>query len=160
MSRETKDEGCIFQYMVEASSSSRGLLKICRFLEWEEDDEDGDDGHGYLNFKVYKLDGKRKISSLLFLILLILGTWRTCHKDLVKSNDFFVMAVISFAQIPAFRIYLGIRIVAIHHELGVPVEDIIHYKFFSVTKFGAFITRDLSDVKAPNWNKGNANEWP
>lgn len=90
-------------------------------------------------------------SSLVFLILLILGTWRTCHKDLVKSNHFVVIAVISFAQIPAFCIYLEIRIVAIHHELGVPVEDIIYYKFFSVTKFGALITRDLSDSKAPNW---------
>lgn len=70
----------------------------------------------------------------------------------MKCNDFFVMAVISFARIPAFCIYLGIRIVAIPHELGVPVEDIIYYKFFSVTKFGAFISRHLSDVKAPNWN--------
>ena len=69
-------------------------------------------------------------SSLLFLIVLILGTRSTCHKDLVKSNDFFVMAVISFAQIPAFCIYLEIRIVAIQYELGVPVEDIIYYKFF------------------------------
>ena len=51
MSQATKDEGCIFQYMVEASSSSRGLLKICRFLEWEEDDEDGDDGHGYIKLQ-------------------------------------------------------------------------------------------------------------
>lgn len=69
----------------------------------------------------------------------------------MKSNHFVVIAVISFAQIPAFCIYLEIRIVAIHHELGVPVEDIIYYKFFSVTKFGALITRDLSDSKAPNW---------
>ena len=51
MSWATKDEGCLFQYMVEASSSSRGLLKICRFLEWEEDDEDGDDGHGYIKLQ-------------------------------------------------------------------------------------------------------------
>lgn len=102
---------------------------------------------------IHSLEPKfHSYSSLLFLILLILGTWPTCHKDLVKCNDFFVMAVISFAQIPAFCIYLGIRIVAIPHELGVPVEDIIYYKFFSVTKFGAFISRQLSDVKAPNWN--------
>lgn len=51
MSGATKDEGCLFQYMVEVSSSSRGLLKIFRFLEWEEDDEDGDDGHGYIKLQ-------------------------------------------------------------------------------------------------------------
>lgn len=51
MSGATKDEGCLFQYMVEVSSSSRGLLKIFRFLEWWEDDEDGDDGHGYIKLQ-------------------------------------------------------------------------------------------------------------
>lgn len=55
------DEECLCWYMVE--TSSRGLLKICRFLEWKEDDEDDDDGHSHshtLSFIVYKLDNKRK----------------------------------------------------------------------------------------------------
>jgi hypothetical protein len=55
------DEECLCWYMVE--TSSRGLLKIFRFLEWKEDDEDDDDGpiHSHtLSFNVYKLDNKRK----------------------------------------------------------------------------------------------------
>jgi hypothetical protein len=55
-----KDEGCLRRYLVETPGG--GLLKVCRHIEWEEDDEDGDVGHSHtLTFKVCILDenGKR-----------------------------------------------------------------------------------------------------
>ena len=101
----------------------------------------------------YSLEPKfHSYSSLLFLIVLILGTRPTCPQRPCEKQWFlchgcyFLCTDTSLLYIPGDQ--------NCSNSVRVRGSCWGYYilQVLSVTNFGAFITRHLSDVKAPNWN--------